>query len=152
MTKTFRHPIVALALVMVVMSGLGISVGIILRPFVNANYGPEAKLNLLHEIPLEYNRTTVTHVWKQGGIVPPWRHNSDAPYEDGYHPYVAYGCASCHGLDAKSGVTGGAVAGLDEDAIRAFVRLGPGGMPAYTQTELPDAHLDLIAAWINSQT
>lgn len=149
MMKLPVHPLAAGLLGFVILVGGGIVFGLILRPWANANTSAYTKLNLAAHPPADYSRTAPALVWKTDGIETAWTpRNTDV--DPGKAFYVAYGCASCHGLDANGSV-GGSIAGKGADVLQVFVRNGPGGMPAYSSTTLPEDHLQTIAAWVSSQ-
>ena len=132
------------------IAGLVLVVGLVLPHWADPNRGANTKLNLLNEVPDNYERTRIALAAEKGGLEPSWQHEG-TPSTDGYQAYVAHGCASCHGLTGQGAVVGRPVIGLDGDIIRFFVRNGPGGMPAYSTEELPDTHLDALIAWTAGQ-
>ena len=65
----------------------------------------------------------------------------------------ARGCGWCHGIHAEGGfgpdLAGGR--GLTWDQFRRYVRKPFGGMPAYTEEQLPDAALADVFAYVKAQ-
>ncbi len=59
-------------------------------------------------------------------------------------------CGSCHGADARSGSAGEDLPGKSEDAIRQAVRNGRSGMPSFGASQIDDAGLADLVAWIQS--
>lgn len=55
-------------------------------------------------------------------------------------------CAYCHGANVGPVLLG---RGLDPAAIAAMVRNGMGAMPAFRPTEISDAELADLAAWVS---
>ncbi|MEE8497082.1 MAG: cytochrome c [Acidimicrobiia bacterium] len=75
------------------------------------------------------------------------------PQVDGARGFFGLGCASCHGLDAESGVVGGDILGDVDDGFDEFldeVRRGPEGMPAYSVEDFSDEELALVHAYLES--
>ena len=75
------------------------------------------------------------------------------PMVDGARGFFGLGCASCHGLDAESGVVGGDILGDVDDGLDEFldeVRRGPEGMPAYSVEDFSDGELALVHAYLES--
>lgn len=70
--------------------------------------------------------------------------SADSEADLGRATYAA-NCASCHGTDGQGGVGPSLRASrLNEDAIRAVVREGAAGMPAYDAAELSNERLDAL--------
>jgi mono/diheme cytochrome c family protein len=145
------HQFVIIGLGLTIIVGLALVLGLVLSRWGDPNRGANTRLNLLHQIPDEYERTKMAFVGSEveGGPSSSWKPDGDSPTT--YQAYVAYGCASCHGLAGQGATVGRPVVGLDGDIIRFFVRTGPGGMPAYPVEELSDEHLDAIIGWSSGQ-
>jgi mono/diheme cytochrome c family protein len=144
-----KNPLVIGAIGFIIILGLGIVFGVIVRPWANANSGPDTKLNLIDEPSPQYDRTPAALVWEKSST-PLWQPSSSSSSEDGFTAYVAYGCALCHGLKAQGSVVAGSLAGLDDDVIRFFVRTGLGEMPSYPEADLPEEALKSIGDWLGS--
>lgn len=56
-------------------------------------------------------------------------------------------CGYCHGKNVGPVIRGRA---LPADTIKAIVRKGQNGMPAFRPTEITRAELDKLAAWISA--
>lgn len=57
-------------------------------------------------------------------------------------------CAACHGQDFTGGM-GPDLTGFDEDALKDAVREGPGSMPNYTEDQISDEDLDVLAGYFS---
>lgn len=141
----FFVPAVLVALV----SGLALGMigGIVAR-------SPETHANVR---PAGYDRTTVGYV---GELVPYegiGLADSDAdddpdPVVRGRILFLAYGCATCHGVAAQGGIVGPRLH-LDDIFKEDFVpivRSGPAGMPAFTDSILSDVDLDSIYKYLRA--
>jgi mono/diheme cytochrome c family protein len=142
-----KNPLVIGAIGFIIILGLGIVFGVIVRPWANANSGPDTKLNLIDEPSPQYDRTPAALVWEKSST-PLWQPSGSSSSEDGLTAYVAYGCALCHGLKAQGSVVAGSLAGLDDDVIRFFVRTGLGEMPSYPEADLSEEVLKSIGDWL----
>jgi mono/diheme cytochrome c family protein len=62
------------------------------------------------------------------------------------------GCSGCHGANAGGG-TGPALASLEfpYPTFHQIVRQGTGGMPAYSESQISDAELQLLHDWLQVQ-
>jgi len=104
------------------------------------------------------DRVTHSHLGETSSIVSPgldatFSQRTDGAIEDGARRFFGLGCASCHGLDATSGVVGGDISGEVEDGFDEFldeVRSGPKGMPAYPAEDFTDEELALVHAYLES--
>ncbi len=70
---------------------------------------------------------------------------------DGARAFFGLGCASCHGLDAESGVVGGDIDSVVRDGFDEFlsaVRKGPEGMPKYTADAFSEEELIAIHTYL----
>ncbi|MBI2858268.1 MAG: cytochrome c, partial [Chloroflexi bacterium] len=61
--------------------------------------------------------------------------------------FISYGCASCHGLNGQ-GTRWAPMRVTAPEQVHMMVRIGPGGMPAYSKDYLPDSTVDLMAGWL----
>lgn len=69
----------------------------------------------------------------------------------GQEIYLASGCSTCHGVDARGGPVGPSLANPFPDfpgIVKHMVREGPKGMPAYSEAHLSDADLEVMAAYL----
>ena len=57
-------------------------------------------------------------------------------------------CAACHGSDF-TGSMGPDLTGFDEDALKTAVREGPGAMPSYSEEQISDDELDVLATFFS---
>lgn len=57
-------------------------------------------------------------------------------------------CAACHGQDFTGGM-GPDLTGLDEGTITDAVREGPGPMPSYSEDQISDEDLDVLAGFFS---
>lgn len=64
--------------------------------------------------------------------------------------FLTNGCSTCHGQDAIGSDVAPALPGHTEDQVVRQVRSPVGRMPAYSQSQISDAELDLIADYIVS--
>lgn len=64
--------------------------------------------------------------------------------------YVRAGCAACHALEARGGVVGPRLAGIDAATVAQRVRQGPLGMPRFSLSGLSDEEVLDIAAYLTS--
>lgn len=122
---------------------------ITLRPWAGADTGTDTHLNLSDPTP-GYTRSELAllgdpELAPAGWVKSQAALDSDTP---GFAGYVAYGCASCHGLDGRGTVSGPPVGGSSERRVNTLTRKGPGGMPAYDNVHLTDVDLDAIVAFI----
>jgi mono/diheme cytochrome c family protein len=114
--------------------------------------GPYTHSNLNAAYDPGYARTTQmflgTPIPLPGGMLAVPR--ASDPVQLGKQLFVVDGCASCHGLDAKSGIIGPPIAGKKVDELRLKTHVGPLGMPAYAEGALSDADLAAIAAYLGT--
>lgn len=136
-----RPVVPALAFLAVLGMALMLIVGIVLRPWnqVTADVGAPG-----------YNRSQVGIVGVTDQV--DWSHSTlgGAFSDRGQAGFVAYGCASCHGLDGR-GTRWAPMSVINADQVRAMVRVGPRGMPVYSKEYLVDEDVDAIAAWLLQQ-
>lgn len=72
---------------------------------------------------------------------------------DGSRTFFGLGCASCHGLDAVSGVVGGDITDPVEEGLDEFVgdvRRGPEGMPSFPTDTFSDDQLALVHSYLTA--
>ena len=113
---------------------------------------PYTHSNLSAGFDRSYTRTEQTLVgspipFAMGGLAVP---RASDPVELGKQLFVAEGCASCHGLDGRSGIIGPPITGTKIEKLRAETQVGPKGMPAYASGALSDQDLAAIAAYLNA--
>lgn len=73
------------------------------------------------------------------------------PIEAGHTLFKANACSRCHGENAE-GESAPSLVGVTKQYVLAQVRNPTGLMPAYGESALSDANLDLIATYIASLT
>lgn len=145
-----KQPVVILAFALVIGMALLLVVGVVLRPWANPDSAASTKLNLYDEAPRQYTRTPPALVWKPGPINDSWQPSDTASVAEGDVAYVVYGCALCHGLKGQGASVGRSLAELEDNLLEFFVRNGSRGMPAFTETELPQEELLSIGEWLRS--
>lgn len=145
-----KHPLVIIGVGLVIIMGLVMVVGLVIPPWANPDRGLFAGLKLPSYVPTRAERTAPALVGVAGNLEPSWQPNANSSSQGDGIAYVGHGCASCHGLDAQGGVVGGPLAGLDRYLIQSFVRIGPQGMPSYSEAELSDEGLEAIADWLST--
>jgi mono/diheme cytochrome c family protein len=115
---------------------------------------PDTHAHLWETLRPEYDRTAPIIVGQEVGDVELTLKRGRAEIGNplsvtpGQEIYLASGCATCHGLDARGGPVGPSLAGSFPDIVKRMVRDGPGGMPAYTNTHITDADLATLAAYL----
>ena len=86
-----------------------------------------------------------------------WLRSATKP-SDGKSLYNRF-CSNCHGDDARGGPVGESIVGEDSDEFQEKVREGEGGnnysrrddyMPSWSRSELTDAEVSKIAAYVRS--
>ncbi len=70
--------------------------------------------------------------------------------EVGHTLFQTAGCANCHGQNAQGSPVAPALEGISADEVRQQVRHPKGTMPQYSPSQLSDADLDAIAAFVAS--
>jgi len=116
--------------------------------------------------PTGYSRSLLSYVGSDRSIG--WQHADDAtsvqepgtsmvstqPPTGGEYSgrdyFIAYGCASCHGLDGR-GTRWAPMRITAAEQVHMMVRVGPKGMPAYSKEYLPDSIVNTMAAWLVAQ-
>ena len=123
-----------------------------LRPWASANKNWETHLNFLREPPQGYTRSGVQWIDATPAALEGWDvHEGVHSSNQGQVLFVARGCAACHGIEGDgTGAAGPSVLGASQRVITRVVRNGPGGMPAYNQTDMSDEELALITQYISS--
>ena len=132
---------------MVVMSGLAfmlIAVIVARSPYTHANLSPAG-----------YDRTEITYVDKEYpfeglGLANPRLAQTGDAAQDGRLLFFAYGCASCHGLEAQGGVVGPNVSDASLSEVRRALSQGPKGMPSFDSAGITDEETASIVAWLQS--
>lgn len=130
-------------------------VAIVLRPWGGPDNGWRTHLNLTDEPYDNYSRSRQALVAARPEAPGNWvvRRDASLPAQElevGQLLFVVYGCASCHGLDAS----GSKFAPMDPDTAKyvgQMVRAGPSGMPAFSEKEISDGDVKLMAAWVMGQ-
>ncbi|MDP6822124.1 MAG: c-type cytochrome [Dehalococcoidia bacterium] len=122
---------------------------ITLRPWAGADSGTDTHLNMSDPMS-DYTRSELAVVGAPEIAPIGWVRSGDGQESDdtGLTGYVAYGCASCHGLAGEGTASGPPVVGSSLRRTGTLSRKGPGGMPVYDDVHLVDADLDAIAAYI----
>lgn len=123
---------------------------------------PDTHANLHAQVNPSYARTDVATLGSSLGQDPhasqdfalsisnqaPWQ--GDQPLAPGKRLFLQAECATCHGIDALGGPVGPSLAGASPDVVRRMVREGRGGMLAFPESQLSDANLDQIAAYLGA--
>lgn len=125
---------------------------IVWRPWADPDRSWSTHLNLETAVPEGYSRTVAAYVGERGPLAA-WGLNSAAvvPAEqEGRALYIAYGCASCHGLDAGGAIFAADLPGHSATKVIKGVRSPLGQMPAFSTADISDQELELIAAYIAS--
>jgi mono/diheme cytochrome c family protein len=63
--------------------------------------------------------------------------------------FVAEGCVTCHGIGGRGGVVGPAIEHNDAQTLRQRTRMGPEGMPRFSDA-LTDDEIAAISAYLRS--
>jgi len=138
------------ALVLAAVSGLAfVLIGVIVSrsPYTHAN---------LSLTPSGYTRTSLSFVGQEEaflglGLDRLPRPVADNPEEAGRYLFIVAGCALCHGLHGSGGPAAPSLLKATKpEIVKAFVRSGPGGMPAYPPQVLSDEDLANITAYLQS--
>ena len=66
----------------------------------------------------------------------------------GHQLFVSKGCAACHGQNAEGSVVAPALPGHTEQMVKRQARTPRFLMPAFSQTQISDEELELIARYI----
>ena len=136
------------AILVVAISGLALTliVGIVMRsPYTHGNLSS----------PAGYTRTKVaylgeTYLFEGMPLAKPAQAQTGDAVHDGQLLFFQYGCAACHLSNGKGGAVGKDLSGASPNKIQTKVRDGPKGMPAFTSDMLPDADLQKIIAFLQS--
>jgi mono/diheme cytochrome c family protein len=141
-----------LGLAIVVSLAAVLTMQVTWRPWSEPDNHWRTALTLLDEVPEGYTRTLVAGT-DGAGPIDAWALKPDVvipPEEMGRALYVASGCASCHGIDARGGLVGPDITGLEPDLVIREVRAPSGRMPAYKEVDLSDEELAEIADYLRS--
>ncbi|MHB8376332.1 MAG: c-type cytochrome [Dehalococcoidia bacterium] len=127
--------------------GLGLSLQIIFAR------SPYTHANLAGGYTSGYTRTEQSLVGPPAPYVPPGLSASAASSSSdqvalGRSLFVAWNCASCHGLKGQGASFTSPIVGFDAATLRKRMLSGPGGMPAYA--EVPPDQLHALVAYLNS--
>ncbi len=130
---------------LITISGLAFTlIGIVIArsPYTHGNLSWEG-----------YDRTEIAIVGEEYsfdglGLAAPFALTGD-PVQDGRLLFFQYGCKSCHGL-GKGAIVGEDLDDVSPSEVRREVRDGPGGMPAYSASDLSDEELEAIIAFLKS--
>lgn len=131
----------------IMMSGLAftlIAIVIARSPYTHANLSPEG-----------YNRTGIIYVGEEHPfdgfrLADPSLALTGDPVQDGRVLFLRYGCSSCHGLKGGGEAVGKEISGDSALKISSKVREGPKTMPSFLTSELSDADLQKIIAFLQS--
>lgn len=123
---------------------------ITLRPWAGADNSTDTHLNFT-DPKSGYTRSELALLGEPELAPAGWVKSQAALDSDdpGFAGYVAYGCASCHGLAGEGTAAGPPLGGSSLRRINTLTRKGPGGMPAYDAVHLVDADMDAIAAYVS---
>ncbi len=121
---------------------------VVWRPWSDANVSWRTSLNISEVVPPDYVRTPLAYV-TQIAAAPTQGRPVAPPAEDGRALFVARGCASCHGLDARGGPVGPPIVGLAAPRVMEQVRSPVGQMPRYAPDALSDEELEQMAAYLS---
>jgi mono/diheme cytochrome c family protein len=126
----------------IVLLSLGLVTLLIRSPETHHNFDPEG-----------YNRSPVAYldaayVYPGPGLIDGDSRTGDA-VDDGRALFLKLGCAGCHGLDGQGASSARSPAFSTRQWLETVVRTGlPGGMPAYAESDVNDADLDSIHAFL----
>ncbi len=111
--------------------------------------GPETHSNLN---PEGYDRTAVAYLeasYLYAGLGHAEESLSGDAIADGRVLFMSAGCASCHGVNAQGTAAARSPAFATRDWLDSVTRSGqPGGMPAYSESDLSNGQLDAIHAFL----
>ncbi|MBI2872927.1 MAG: cytochrome c [Chloroflexi bacterium] len=154
-----RYLVPASGLLLVTGLAMLLIVVVVLRPWSDANSSWKTHLNLAEAAPPGYARTVPAYAGETGPLAA-WMPSPsldgvylslDAPsVDEGRVLYIARGCASCHGLDARGAVFGADLPGHSMTKVMKGVRKPLGRMPGFGPADLSDEELEKIAAYIAS--
>lgn len=115
-------------------AALVLILGITLRPWASVDTGWRTQLNLSHDMPEDYRRTTLAGIGDEPllGSWHPATDDASLNGDDGLRQYVGQGCSSCHGLDLTGGAVGDDLTESSASDLRKALKNGEEGMPAYT--------------------
>lgn len=138
----------ALAALAILAGAIVLTVVMVVRPWASNRAAGETHFN--YDIEADYARSGVAYLGEESGAPEGWvRAASAAALPDqGLVAYVAYGCASCHGVDGLGTAAGPPIAGGEVRRVVNITRKGPGSMPVYDEANLSENWLDLIAEYV----
>lgn len=131
----------------VTMSGLAVTLtGVVIArsPYTHGNLSPQG-----------YRRTEIIYVGQeypfQGfQLADPGVAQTGDPVRDGAALFFRYGCAACHGLKGQGGAVGKDISDASPTRISRQVRKGPGTMPAFDPSVLPDSDVEKLIAFLQA--
>lgn len=125
----------------------------VLRPWAGADNGWNTHFNFTRA-DSGYTRSVLANVGETADKLDGWVASESAKMADvpAFADYVSLGCASCHGFSGQGGPSGPAVAAGSERRITTLTRKGPGQMPSYNETVLPEERMVLVAELISGMT
>jgi len=148
-SKPVNRAALSTVVAIITVSGLAFTIiGIVIArsPYTHGNLSPQG-----------YGRTQVAIVGEEYpfeglGLADPKVARTGDPVQDGRAIFFQYGCASCHGFTGTGNIVGEDLDDASPSKIRREVRDGPEGMPAYSVSTLSDEELELIIAFLRSDT
>lgn len=135
-----------IAVVVVVFSLTLLTIGA-RSPYTHANLqpGPDPGYVRTGQIP-------VGPAEPYGGIGSAGERTDGDPVVEGARLFVTQGCAACHALEGRGGAVGPPIAGTDAETLQEKVRMGPSGMPRYSEESLSEEEIAAISAYLRSLT
>jgi mono/diheme cytochrome c family protein len=134
--------IAAVAAAIMVLVAVGLVILLIRGPETHHNFDPDGYTRS----PVAY--LDAAYVYPGPGLISDGALTGDA-VADGRALFLKLGCAGCHGLDAQGAASARSPAFATRQWLGTVVRTGlPGGMPAYAESDLSDADLDIIQAFL----
>ncbi len=146
-SKPINKAALSTVVAIITISGLAFTlIGIVISrsPYTHGNLSPQG-----------YSRTQIAIVGEEYPFEGLGLANAFAPtgdsVQDGRVLFFQYGCRSCHG-SGTGAIVGDDLDDVSPSEVRREVRDGPGGMPAYSASILSDEDLELIIAFLRSDT
>lgn len=137
-----RINVAAIATGVMVLLAVGLVAVLIRSPDTHHNLDPEG----YSRSPVAY--LDAAYVYPGPGLVDDAVLTGDA-VADGRAQFLKLGCAGCHGIDAQGAASARSPVFATRQWLGTVVRTGlPGGMPAYAASDLSDADLDTIHAFL----